>query len=259
MTLLGGEPVERVGGVDEGDRDREYQSQIQQTEFYCEESRQRSGIAKEDIPSAQKLPLKGEWTVCTSGELLTTTVKPYVDDVNMNACVCLGATRWRANDTNRPGCRADESRSQMDMSWNQADDPRMWTDTLNVSDRAETDGISHGDDTGTYLTTGDARRIVCETDGLAGHADTSTGQTDAPSVEMDARISANEPESISIPREKAKPPDLPMGTTRGHPDEPDGCRNHPNTLSIPMDSHSVETDTQMAENETETVRTCRIE
>ena len=36
MTLLGGEPAERVSGVDKGDGDCEYQLQIQQTNFYCE-------------------------------------------------------------------------------------------------------------------------------------------------------------------------------------------------------------------------------
>ena len=114
---------------------------------------------------------------------------------------------------------------------------------------------SQADDPGTYLATGDARCIVCEMDGLAGHVDTLTGQTDAPSIKTDARISANEPESVSIPREKAKPPDLPMGTTRGHPDEPDSCGNLAEGLTTHADTQSVGDERETAENETEIVST----
>ncbi|KIM54336.1 hypothetical protein SCLCIDRAFT_31202 [Scleroderma citrinum Foug A] len=324
-TLLGGEPAERVSGVDEGDGDREYQSQIQQTNFYCEESCQRNENANENVPIAHGVPLEGEWTWCASGEASDSkgnanafnaaiehtdgsdesTETVNTKDIKLEGCkggmderasiddadgstgrevqpadtpneleklvtlsiksedphsgeiphMHLRGMNWRACNAEGLGSQVDMSKDQADWLESQADVLRGWMDTLTVSNHAEMAQMSCGNDPGMYLATGDARRIICETNGLAGHADTSTGQTDAPSVKTDARISANEPESVSIPQEKAKLPDLPMGTTRGHPDEPDGCRNHLNMSSIPMDSHSIEMDTQTAENETETIRT----
>jgi len=69
-ALLGREPAERVYGVDEGDgKEREPQSRLQQTDFYCKESRQRNGNTNENVPKAYGLPLEGEWTVYASGGL----------------------------------------------------------------------------------------------------------------------------------------------------------------------------------------------
>ena len=51
-ALLGGELAERVHRLDEGDRDREYQPQVQQTEFYCKEIDQRNKNANANVPSA---------------------------------------------------------------------------------------------------------------------------------------------------------------------------------------------------------------
>src|SRR5207245_2401191 len=56
---------------------------------------------------------------------------------------------------------------------------------------------SCGDGAGTYLGAGSAKRVVEETDGVRSHADALTGHRDAPSVETNARIPANEAESVS--------------------------------------------------------------
>ena len=68
MTLLGGGPAQRVGGVDEGDEEREPQTRLPKAEFYCEETNQHSGNANENVPNAYGLPLEGEWEVCVSSE-----------------------------------------------------------------------------------------------------------------------------------------------------------------------------------------------
>jgi len=69
-ALLGGEPAERVCGVDEGDgKEREPQSRPQQAELYCEESHQHNANTNGNVPSTHELPLEGEWDVCASSEM----------------------------------------------------------------------------------------------------------------------------------------------------------------------------------------------
>jgi len=68
-ALLGREPAERASGVDEGDKmEHDSQSRLQQTNLPYEESCQHNENARENVPSAQRLPLEGEWIVCASGE-----------------------------------------------------------------------------------------------------------------------------------------------------------------------------------------------
>ena len=157
-ALLGGKLAERACGVDEGDgMECEPQMQLLKEESYCEEIVQCSGITNEDVPSAQRLLLEGEWTVCMSGELLMTTVEPYANDGNRNACVYLGGMRWCAGDASRPKGQSDVSIGQTDM--------------LDESHSAETANMSHSDSAGTYLGAGGSKCNVEETDGLAGHTD----------------------------------------------------------------------------------------
>jgi len=68
-ALLGREPAERASGVNKGDKTEcDSQSQLQQTNFYCEESRQHDANVNSNVPKAHGLPLEGEWLVCASGE-----------------------------------------------------------------------------------------------------------------------------------------------------------------------------------------------
>ena len=272
MALLGGEPAERASGVDEGDGTERKDLWLPKAELYCEDKHQHNENASENLPSAYKLPLEGEWTGYASGEARdpegdanasdaateradcphesreTTDANGVesegcregmsgsasVDEADGSIgqgvepagmpnesedpdgggipCVCLGGTRMRPGDMDSPGRGTD-------MSWNQADDPRVWTDTLNVSDRAETDGISHRDDTGTYLTTRGAKRDVRETDGIGSHADASNGSTDTPSVNTDAIKAANGTGNVRTRRTEEK--------TRNSPTTPENATPKP--------------------------------
>ena len=171
--------------------------------------------------------------------------------------VRLGCTSWRAGDVNGPGNRADGSRGQADESKGQRDGSTVQMDTSSMSNRAVTTGLSHSDGTRTYLATRDAKRGITETDGAGIHADVSSGRGDALSVETNTLTTANETQIVSIPRMKEKQPDLPMETTRGHPDEPDGCGNPVDTSSVRTDTHSVGVGMETAEKEAENVRTPR--
>jgi len=320
-ALLGGEPAERACGVDEGDEERERKSRLQQTIFYCKESRQRDENAKNDVPHVHGLPLEGEWLVYASGEttnsngdadasnaavervygpsesretedamenesrgcgegtsgrasvdeadgsagrelkrvdaqneltqLLTTTITSYVDDGDMNARVHLKCMSWCAGDANGVGDRTDGSRGR-------ADESKGWTDTLDVSNGTGIAGMSDGKGAETYLGVRDAKRVVNVTDGVGIHTDASNGQADLPNVQTNANKPANTPEIVSIPRKRTKPPDLPFGTTRTAPDEPNGCGSHADGSSARTHAYCVGNDMQTAANEAESVRMRRM-
>ena len=297
-AALGRELAERVHVVDEGTKmERGRQSRLQQTN--CEANGQRNANANANIPNAHGLPLEGEWEVYASGglmnssegcnggagerasvddmdgdpgreleridaqneltQLLTTTVEPYVNDGDTNACVHLKCTSWRAGDTNGVGDRTDGSKGQADVSRGRADESKGWTDTLDVANGAETTGVSHGDGAGTYLSVRDAKRVVNATDGVGSQLDASSGHWDVPSVETDAITPENAPENVSIPRKREKPPDSPMETAKRTPDVPNGSGSHADASSVHTDTHCVGNETETTENAPKNVRTRRIE
>ena len=118
--------------------------------------------------------------------------------------VHLRCTSWCAGDANRPGngvnassCRMDALRSRTDASTGQADASRGQADTLSVLNATEMTMLGHRDSSSTYLVVGDAKRPIYEKDGAGIHADTSTRQTDAPSVETNAIIPENDSRNVS--------------------------------------------------------------
>ena len=111
----------------------------------------------------------------------------------------LGGTSWHVDDANCPGNRSDGLRYQADRSSSQTDALRGLTDAPSISNKAETEVISHGEGVSTYLSAGGANCIVEKTDGIGSYTDASTGQTDAPNVKMDALIPANETQNVRIP------------------------------------------------------------
>ena len=273
--MLGEEPATRDCGVDEGDGMERDGTQLQQTNLLCGGIIQRNENANANVPSAYKLPLEGEWTGYASGksneskgcsggmgerasvdeadgnpghgieptdapneltEFVGLLVESYVENSSDTPRVCLGGTCWRACNVEGLGCQADRSRGQADALRGQAD-------ALNASNRAETNVISHDKEM---------------TDGVGCHADTSTEQTDAPCVETDAITAADTPQIVRIPRRKKKPPNSPMDATRTAPDGPNGIGDHADRSSVPTDVHSIGNKRETAENETETIRTCRI-
>jgi len=126
-----------------------------------------------------------------------------------------------------------------------------------MSNSAEMDGMSHGEGAGTYLGVRDAKYIVNTTDGIGSHADMSTEHGDVPRVNMDVAMTANEPETISIPQKQQKPPESSSQATRQTPNVPNTCRSHTDVLSMYMDMQSIAHQTEMARNEAECVRTPR--
>ena len=291
MTLLGGEPVEKVCGVDEGNQtERESKSRLQQTKLYCENIDQHSGNANANVPSTYKLPLEGEWTGYVSGksneskgcsggmgerasvdeadsnaghgiepadapneltEFIGLSVESYVENSSDTPRVCLGGTCWRACDVKGPGCQADRSRGQADAS-------RGQPNALNVLNRAETEVIGHGEGASTYLGPGDAKCLVLETDGTRNHTDTLNRSTDVPSIKTDRNRSVNMTENVSIPQKRVKLPDPPISAVKQLPDQPNGLGNQMDMSSMQTDTHSAGDETEVAENEMVNVRRHQI-
>ena len=90
----------------------------------------------------------------------------------------------------------DELSGRADMSQGLTDRSGVQMDASSAPNKAETTGISHRDDVGTYLRVADAKRPVYEMDGAGTHVGTLTRQTDASSVKTNTVIPANMPENI---------------------------------------------------------------
>ena len=258
-ALLSRKLAERASGVDEGDEmERGCQTRLQQIEFYCNETRQRNGNATENIPSAHGLPLEGEWSVYPSDKsdmLVILSVESEDLGSNDTPRVYLGGMQMRLGHANGLRIRTDRSGSQMEVSKGLADGTGAQTDAPSTSNKPEMTGISKGEGAGTYLCARDAKHVIEVTDGIGSHTDVPSRHGDIPSIETYAIIPANVPENVRSSRKKAKPPDLPMETTRGYPDEPNGCRNHVDGSSVHVDVYSVGNERKRPANETESVST----
>ena len=166
--------------------------------------------------------------------------------------VHLGGTNWHANDLNGPGNQTDGSHGQVDK-------PRGLADALNVSYNAEMAMLGHGDNLSTHLGAGDTKRVMCETDSLGSHADTSDGHLDIPSIEKNVLIPIIAPDTVSTHPTEVKPPDIPYSTAKWTLNESDGLSSHADRLSARTGSQSVETDMEMARDEAETISICPVE
>ena len=218
--MLGRELATRDCGVDEGDVTERKDLRLLKAEFYCKEIVQRNKNENENIPSTQKLPLEGEWTACASGEMtdlerdadmsneltepLTMTIEPDNADGGGVPSVYLGGMWMWPGDVNGSGIQMDGPGCQMDVLSSQADVLRGQTDTPIMSNGAEMVRMSCGDEAGTYLGIRDTKLIILEMVGIRDHADASTGQVDAPSVETDADTPVNELQIVRGPQNVLK-------------------------------------------------------
>ena len=157
----------------------------------------------------------------TSNNAITATMSD-----SESAGTYLGArdTRRAIDGTNGLGGQTEMSEGQTDMSRAQADAP-------NVSNTAETAGISRNDSAGMYLGLGDAKHTIDEMDGLGGHADRSNGQTDTPTVKTHAITPTDEVGNIRTCPNNSRTPNLPPGSARERAEYPNGLGNRADTTS----------------------------
>ena len=105
---------------------------------------------------------------------------------------------------------------------------------------------------------GSTRMAPDEPDSFGNPVDTSNGQTDAPSMQMDMLTSRNKPQTVRTPRNCSRPPNLPAEAAKQCSDEPDGCRDCVDMSGTHTDGHSITNNMKMAENVTEIIKTCPI-
>ena len=105
-----------------------------------------------------------------------------------------------------------------------------------MSNHTGTTGISHGDEPNTYLGAGGAKCGVDATDGIESHMDASTGQEDAHSVETNVLTATNAPETVSTRPTEPKPPDPPTKAAHSCANEPNGCSNCTDRLTVQADA-----------------------
>jgi len=94
-----------------------------------------------------------------------------------------------------------------------------------------------------------------EPNGFYSHADMAIGHGDAQSIQTDALMPANVPETVSIRPLELKTPNSPPGSARERAEHPNGLRNRADTTSGPTDVQSVAHETETAANASKTVST----
>ena len=229
MALLGREPAEMACRVDEGDgTEHGYQVRLQQTGFYCEETRQRNENANTNVPIAYGVPLEGEWTGYASGEMRDPEGDANASDAATERADCPCESRETADangvelEGRREGMSGSASVDKVDGNASRGTGPADTSNELMefvaVSIEPEdlgSGGIPH----------------VC----LGDRADGSEGLTDVLRGLADGSRESTDPSHESKRAETAML----------------GCGDGPSTYLGPGD------ETETAVNETESVRKCR--
>jgi len=246
-ALLGGEPAERVCGVDESDRkERKPQSRLQQTNLYCKEGRQHNENAIRDVPNVHGLLLEGEWDVCASGETSNlngvesegcgggTSGRASIDELE-TLVECCQQLCMASGDRDREVERVDAPHELMQL---QA--------MLIESEDPYSGGILRVHLGSTNWRAGSANGPGRETDGLRGQADGRRGWTDTLSVSHSA-------ETTGMSNGEGAGTYLGAGGANHLVNATDGIGSQLDALSGHWDVPSIETDAITPENAPENV------
>ncbi|KIM66801.1 hypothetical protein SCLCIDRAFT_1210857 [Scleroderma citrinum Foug A] len=218
------------------------------------EGERNSGAAVSPIRSSsgQSMPQKLAASPNESETLVTASIESETPHSSETPRVCLGSANWRTDDLNGLGGQTDGSHGGVDVSRGQADIPGM-------SNHAETAILGHRDDPSTHLGAGDVKHDVDEMDGLGSHMDALSGCTDTPSVQTNALIPRDASDTVSIPRTKPKPPNLPGEGARLALNKLNDFGSHTDVLSLQTDAPSVQTGARTTANKVQIVKTLQIE
>ena len=129
-----------------------------------------------------------------------------------------------------------------------AGESRGLVDAPEVSNSAETAGMSDSEGAKTYLGVGATKHVIYVTHGVGSYMDVSSGYMDVPSIQMDTIMTANETEVVSIPQMKPKLPDSPTEVARMAPDKPNGLGNHADRSNVHTDVKSGRNRREVAAN-----------
>ena len=130
--------------------------------------------------------------------LITVLIQSEGPDGSDTPRVYLGGLRMWMGNANGPV-------SQVDVSNGLTDGLGAQTDTPITSNGAETTGMSSGEGAGTYLSIGDTKHAVLETDGNGYCTDTSTVHMDAHSARNETRTPADIRRNVKTRQVEAQP------------------------------------------------------
>jgi len=259
-ALLGGEPAERVCGVDEGDEtEHDSESRLQQTQFYYEEGRQHDENANRNVPKAHGLPLEGEWLVCACGEATNSNGDADASNAAVECVYCPSESRVTedAMENESKGCEGgmderasvDEADSNPGRAVKRADAPNELTQLLTTTIES-------------YVENGETDSRVClggtcwradDANGVGNRADGSTGQADGLRGLTDVLRTSNGTETASKSHSDEAGTYLGVGDAKRVVNTTDGVGSRMDALTGHRDVQCVETDAYITANATETV------
>ncbi|KIM68355.1 hypothetical protein SCLCIDRAFT_20264 [Scleroderma citrinum Foug A] len=257
-------------GVDKGDETERNKLRLQQTNLFCEKANQCNRNAEEDIPSAQRLLLEGEWTGYASGE----ASDPKGNENTSNAAIehadgsCEQCRLADVDGVMSEGCNGgtskrvsvDEADDDPGREVEPADSPNEPEALITMSIESEyPDG---GDIPRVYLRgmrmrPGNANGPGSQTDGPRGQSDMSKGQADRLRGWTDSLSMSDSAETAVISHGERVSTHLGIRGAKRPVHETDGTGTHAGTLTGQMDASSVKTKAIIPANATENVRTTR--
>ena len=202
--------------------------------------------------SGQSMPQKLTCTPNEPNTLVTISIESETPCSGEIPQVRLASVHWHTDDANGPGRRTEMSKGQADESEGRTDESRARADASTTPNEAKTVVVSHRTGAGTYLSTGDTKCTVDETDGIDSHADVSSGHRDAPTTSNGAKRAGisygDEPDTY-----------LSIRDANRTVNETDGIGSHADASTGHEDAHSVQTDALTPGNTPETVSMRPIE
>ena len=128
--------------------------------------------------------------------LLTTMVKPYVEDGTTSVCICLGASHWHVSDANGPGHGTDGTGIHADALSGHRDVPSIEKNAIKPANATEIVRTSRKKEKPPDLPVEAARCTPDVSNGDGNFSDTSNAHADVHSVRYNMETAENEAESI---------------------------------------------------------------
>jgi len=218
---------------------------IQKTGLYCEEDRQHNKNAMENVPSAHKLPLKGEWSVCARGEVRDPRSSANVPNATPECVHHPSESRETedAEEVESESCErgtsecvvsVDEADGDAGQGIESAGTPNELDALVTVSIESEdlgSGGIPHVCLGSTSWRACDANRPGHQTDGLRSWTDELRGQADESEGQVDASNASNRPETVEMSCGEGAGTYLGVGDLKHGGVETDGLGSQTDVLS----------------------------
>jgi len=164
----------------------------------------------------------------------------------------IGAERQRPNHPN--ACRNLTGRSSIC-----TDSQSIQTDALMPVNEAANVRTPQIESISPNLPAGSATSCSDTMDGFGSHTDMSNACTDTHTVGNEMETPGNKARTVRMLQNESKTNNSPVEAASQRSDEPNGCRDQMDALSIQMDTHNIGNDTRKPVNGMEHVRMCQTD